>query len=66
VEVGRLGGDHQVRGCVFEGRGFDASGCFLLCLSSGRLTCYCTFQLGLSKPGRFPLGGHESINQAAE
>jgi hypothetical protein len=32
----RLGGDHQVRGYGFGGRGFDTRVCFLLCLPIGR------------------------------
>jgi hypothetical protein len=54
---GTLGGDHHV-GCGLGGRGFDTRGCFLLELSSSRLSGCCRFGLGLLRPGRLPGGGH--------
>ena len=50
---GRLGGDHQFRGCSFGDRGFDTRGYFLLFLPSAGLVAAADFGLGFLGPAVF-------------
>jgi len=51
---GNLCWEHQVGGCGFDSRRFDARGCFLFRL----LSSCCGLGLRLLRPGRLPGGGH--------
>ena len=49
----RLGGNHEVMACGFDGRGFDTHDCFLLWRPSSRLSGCCRFWLGFLGPAVF-------------
>ena len=48
-----MGGDHQVRGCRFGGRGFDTRGCFFFVFSAAGLVTAVDFGLVILGPAVF-------------